>query len=518
MKSLRTKLILSYAVILLFLAIVAVISYTSINSYAAEVRALVQEDFVLLEHYYQLSYAITERLAQARGYLLHPENVSFYDEFRARTGEIGQLEQELLQNERAASITHLIEMSREWATGAEEGVFSAVSAGDLKTAFANAGPLALLGKEIIEGFETALEEERQYISEREEELAALRSTSISIIITASLAACASGLLLALLLSNAIATPVINVSKRLRLVADGDISGEALAVRSKDEVGQLVQAMNHVVGTLREMILVLENRADELVANSEQLSASAEENGAAVAEVAATANEFASTVGQMAHQSREMTESAEGISDMVIEGEKAIVDAVQNTNELSVALQDLERVIEGLGSRSNEIGQIVAVITDIAEQTNLLALNAAIEAARAGEHGRGFAVVAAEVRKLAEESSQAAEEIAELINSIQGETGTAVEAMVRDSERMKVTASVVESAGERFRGIIRHIHTITDQIAQINAEIEVIGTASQEIAATTEQQSASVEDAASAAQALADMSGGLRELVGQFRLR
>ena len=280
---------------------------------------------------------------------------------------------------------------------------------------------------------------------------------------------------------------------------------------------MVLSLNHVVRNLRQMISGLDDHATNLASNSEQLSASAEENGAAVSEVAAAANEFASTVEQMANQSQDMTRSASEISDMVLNGETSITDALQNTSELRYGLQELGSVIKGLGERSNEIGQIVEVITAIADQTNLLALNAAIEAARAGEHGRGFAVVADEVRKLAEQSSQAAEEITALIVAIQGETELAVQSMHRDSQRMELTASVVEHAGESFEAIIQQVDTITAQITQIDTEIEMIGTGSQEIAASTEQQSASVEEAASATQTLAVMAGSLKELVGKFKL-
>ncbi|NMB02123.1 MAG: methyl-accepting chemotaxis protein [Firmicutes bacterium] len=281
MKSLRIKLVLSYVVVLFLLVVVAIISYSSITSFGNQVRTLVREDFVLLESYHQLSHAITERLALARGYQLYPTNTSFYDDFRSRTREIDLLEQELLKNERAQSIYPLIEMSREWATAAENNVFALINVGDLAGAEANAKPLVALGNEILEGFDTALNQERHYVNQREDELANLRSNSTRAVVIFSLAACASGLLLAFLLANSIANPIVNVSERLKLVADGDLTGTELSVRAKDEVGQLVSALNHVVFQLREMVLTLDNGAVELASSSEQLSASTEENGAAV---------------------------------------------------------------------------------------------------------------------------------------------------------------------------------------------------------------------------------------------
>ena len=233
MKSLRMKLVFGYAAVLLLLGVVATVGYLSITSFGDEVRTLVQEDLVLLENYNELSNAITERLALARGYLLYPENSVFYDDFRNRTTEIGQLEQELLRNEQAKSIHHLLYMSQEWAISAENNVFAAVRVGDFETAMANAGSLVGMGNEIVDGLQIALSEQRLYMNEREAELASLRSRSTKVIGAVSLGACAAGLILALFLSNSISTPIVNVSKRLELVADGDLTGEELSTSTKD---------------------------------------------------------------------------------------------------------------------------------------------------------------------------------------------------------------------------------------------------------------------------------------------
>jgi len=196
------------------------------------------------------------------------------------------------------------------------------------------------------------------------------------------------------------------------------------------------------------------------------------------------------------------------------------------------------VVTKLGERSKEIGQIVVTISGIAGQTNLLALNAAIEAARAGEQGRGFAVVAEEVRKLAEQSQEAAKQIANLISEIQSETDNAVVAMNEGAREVKVGADVVNNAGKAFKEIVSLISEVSTQIREISAAIQQMASGSQQIvaavrdidriskdaagqtqtvSAATEEQSASMEEIAAASQALAKMAEDLQSAVRKFRV-
>jgi len=169
----------------------------------------------------------------------------------------------------------------------------------------------------------------------------------------------------------------------------------------------------------------------------------------------------------------------------------------------------ERINE-LGEKSERIGGIVATITGIAEQTNLLALNAAIEAARAGEQGRGFAVVAEEVRKLAEDSQQAAALIETLIGEIQAETHKAVEAVELGAQRTEDGVQTVNEARGRFEDI-------GGSVSDMNARISEVSTAMAQITASTQETAASTEQISSTAQSLAGTAEHLDELVGQFVL-
>jgi methyl-accepting chemotaxis protein len=197
-----------------------------------------------------------------------------------------------------------------------------------------------------------------------------------------------------------------------------------------------------------------------------------------------------------------------------------------------------KVIESLGKRSEEIGEIVNVITNISDQTNLLALNAAIEAARAGEQGRGFAVVAEEVKNLAEDSREAAERISKMIKEVQNETSKAVEAMQRGTketaqgmEHVQVTGKAFREISEmsgRFEGMMNSFQIemraqkegaikaarSVDDIASIAEET---ASASEESAASTEELTASMEDMTARAQSLSEMAVNLQMVSAQFKI-
>ncbi|MDR3590740.1 MAG: methyl-accepting chemotaxis protein, partial [Negativicutes bacterium] len=215
-------------------------------------------------------------------------------------------------------------------------------------------------------------------------------------------------------------------------------------------------------------------------------------------------------------------------------EKAITQMSQNEDTVTSS----DPVVSKLGERSIVFCRIEDSIAGIAGQTNLLALNAAIEAARAGEQGRGFAVVAEEVRKLAEQSQDAAKQIASLIGEIQKDTDSAVVAMTEGTKEVRVGSEVVQDAGKTFQDIFAAFNQVTGQIREISGSIEELAGGSQQIvssvreidsiskeaasqaqtvSAATEEQSATMEEIAASSQSLARMAEELTQAVSRFKI-
>ncbi|MEN6565983.1 MAG: methyl-accepting chemotaxis protein [Veillonellales bacterium] len=377
----------------------------------------------------------------------------------------------------------------------------------------------------------------------------------AIVTTVFLVLIVSGLYITKMITNPINTMVL-VCKKL---AEGDLREKERLLVRKDEIGQLADALVEMRSSLRILMKNVNESSEQLAASSEELTASADQSAQAANQVAGSITEVAkgaeqqlgaandtsavvqqmsASIQQVAANSNEVAGQSAQAADKAIEGNKSVAKAVNQMAHIEQTVTASAQVVAKLGERSKEIGQIVDTISGIAGQTNLLALNAAIEAARAGEQGRGFAVVAEEVRKLAEQSQDAAKQIAALIGEIRGDTDKAVVAMNDGTRDVKLGAEVVNASGQSFQEITGLVTQVSGQVKEISAAIEQMAIGSQQIvesvkqidqlsksasgeaqavSAATEEQSASMEEIASSSQSLSRLAQDLHKAVSKFQM-
>jgi len=368
-------------------------------------------------------------------------------------------------------------------------------------------------------------------------------------------------LIIILFTNRITKPLNALSNTVQEMAQGNlaVSVRELGIHANDEVGRLARSCSEMAQNIRGLIRQVSQATEQVGASSEELTASAEQSAQAANQVAAVITEVASgaekqlkavedtsavvqqmsvNVQHIAANTNTVADTSARSADAAQQGSKAVEKAIAQMSNIEGTVTRSAQVVAKLGERSKEIGQIVDTISGIAGQTNLLALNAAIEAARAGEQGRGFAVVAEEVRKLAEQSQEAAKQIAGLITEIQQDTGSAVAAMTEGTREVRVGTEVVNEASRTFKEIFGAVQEVSTQIGEISAAIQQMASGSQQIvssvreidaisreaasqaqtvSAATEEQSASMEEIAASSQALAKMAEELTSVVNKFKV-
>jgi len=303
------------------------------------------------------------------------------------------------------------------------------------------------------------------------------SAITGIVIVAVVAALAT-VLLALLLTRSIVTPLNRAVQAAQTIAGGNLT-QSIEVDGKDEATQLLQALSTMQTNLRKTIEQIAGSATQLGAAAEELSAVTEEASRGLQqqnneiEQAATAvNEMTAAVEEVARNAVSTSEASNQSTQAAREGRDQVVKTVDAIQTMTHDVQSTAQMIEGLAAQGRDIGKVLDVIRAIAEQTNLLALNAAIEAARAGEAGRGFAVVADEVRALAHRTAQSTQEIEKMVAGIQNGTGEAVSSMQQSNQRTQTTLEMARAAGVALEQITQSIH-------QINERNLVIASASEE---------------------------------------
>jgi methyl-accepting chemotaxis protein len=371
--------------------------------------------------------------------------------------------------------------------------------------------------------------DQAYVAEDQSMQVQLKNNSL-LILGSSVLALLVGLIAAWVITRLIVAPLRSVIRVAQQIAAGDLSAKVEVTR-RDEIGQLMQAMQQMGAGLSQIVSGLQAGIEQLATSAQSLSAVTEQTNLEVSsqkeeteQVATAMNQMTATVHDVARNAEEAALAAQTADGKVESGQQVVRQSMVRIEQLADSATSASSSIESLSAEIQNIGTVLGVIKSVAEQTNLLALNAAIEAARAGEQGRGFAVVADEVRALAKRTQQSTEEIERLVSALRAAAQASVQQIQSSGELVKLAVSdalQTESALGSIAAAVSLIQQMNQQIAAAAEEqssvAEEINRSVTSIRASADQSSLAMQGNAASSIELAQLGVELKGMVGHFRL-
>lgn len=536
-KSLQSRILFGFGIVLFLVIVLVTATSFSSQKIQEDTEAMVEYQVPLMIADERAAFSVTRRAYNVRSYLATGD-AFFKSSVGDDTAAAIPYFERIVDMSSSDTAGDLVETHKEWSEALINDVITVYDNGDPEQAFQNMNALSPTTTAMIEELSSASIIREEIIEQAGSDvLTIVKSTFITNIVSA-IVVILLGVIVAILTSRAISTPIKAVMNRMDIVRRGKLNNPHLPILSQDETGQLSESTNimqdrlkALVGSISEVSHTLSyntkelfDTSSEVVSGTDQVAMTMQELSEGSESQANTASKLSTIMHDFSKKVDTTTENGQYIKIL----SNKVMDETNNGRTLmessesqmakinEIVKQSVEKV-DQLDTQTQEISKLVEIIQNVADQTNLLALNAAIEAARAGEHGKGFAVVADEVRKLAEQVDVSVSEITGFVQTIQIESKNVSDSLQEGYAEVQSGTTQIKATGDTFKQISKSLDNVAASVDIINTNLSEIKTNTdemnasiEEVASVSEESAAGVEETSAATQ---QISSSMEEIAG-----